>query len=450
MNRKGTEALVGFFVLLGIAALVFLSLKAANLSSFSGGETYTLTAKFDNIGGLKVRSPVRSAGVTVGRVTSIALDPKTFQGVVTLDMQKSVQFPNDSSARILTSGLLGDQYVGLEAGPGEKNFAAGDTIKQTQSAIVLESLISQFPVQQGSGCRHDDARTCIRTPSHRRQEVTRSLDTRSFLARALLALMVGALLALGGCASTQNFAKEARGGPGARLDPWENWNRKVFAFNEGLDEKVLKPVATGYAKVVPQFVRRSVDNFFANAADAWSAVNNVLQGKPEPAFTDVVRFTTNTVFGFFGILDIATEFGLEHHYEDFGQTLGRWGFGAGAYIVWPLIGPSTVRESIALPLDRTASPALYISSGSYQFGVVGLQIVNTRAKLLGASQVIDDIALDKYTFVRDAYLQRRRSLVFDGDAPPESPDAAASGAAGSDSIYAPAPPATAGSAPPKP
>ena len=144
MNRKGLEVLVGFFVLLGIAALVFLSLKAANLSSFGGGETYTLTAKFDNIGGLKVRSPVRSAGVTVGRVTSIALDPKTYRGVVTLDLQKSVQFPADSSARILTSGLLGDQYVGLEAGPGEKNFAAGDTITQTQSAIVLESLISQF------------------------------------------------------------------------------------------------------------------------------------------------------------------------------------------------------------------------------------------------------------------------------------------------------------------
>jgi len=261
--------------------------------------------------------------------------------------------------------------------------------------------------------------------------VTRSIDTRRFLERALLALMVGALLALGGCAttqsfakSTQNFAKEARGGPGARLDPWENWNRKVFAFNEGLDEKILKPVATGYAKVVPQFVRRSVDNFFANAADAWSAVNNVLQGKPEPAFNDVVRFTTNTVFGIFGILDIASEFGLEHTYEDFGQTLGRWGFGAGAYIVWPLIGPSTVRETIALPLDRSVSPAIYISDGSYQFGIVGLQIINTRAKLLGASQVIDDIALDKYTFVRDAYLQRRRSLVYDGDAP-EVPDASA-------------------------
>jgi phospholipid/cholesterol/gamma-HCH transport system substrate-binding protein len=144
MNRKGIETLVGFFVLLGIAALVFLALKAANLGSFGGGETYALTAKFDNIGGLKVRAPVRSAGVTVGRVASIALDPKTFQGVVRLDMQKSVAFPADSSARILTSGLLGDQYVGLEAGADEKNFAPGDTIRSTQSAIVLESLISQF------------------------------------------------------------------------------------------------------------------------------------------------------------------------------------------------------------------------------------------------------------------------------------------------------------------
>ncbi len=276
--------------------------------------------------------------------------------------------------------------------------------------------------------------------------MTRHIDTRSVFARAFLALMVGALLTLGGCASTKNFAKEARGGPGARLDPWENWNRKVFAFNEALDERILKPVATGYAKVVPQFVRRSVDNFFGNAADAWSAVNNVLQGKPEPAFDDVVRFTTNTVFGIFGILDIASEFGLEHHYEDFGQTLGHWGFGAGAYIVWPLIGPSTVRETIAMPLDRTASPALYISDGSYQFGVVGLQIINTRAKLLGASQVIDDIALDKYTFIRDAYLQRRGSLVFDGDAPAVPDESAparapAKGTTAADPIYAPAPPA---------
>ena len=145
MGKKGIETLVGFFVLLGILGLLFLALKAANLGSFTAsGDTYSLTAKFDNIGGLKVRAPVRSAGVTVGRVASITLDPKTYQGVVRLDMQRNVQFPSDSSARILTSGLLGDQYIGLEAGAEEKSFAAGDVIKQTQSAVVLESLISQF------------------------------------------------------------------------------------------------------------------------------------------------------------------------------------------------------------------------------------------------------------------------------------------------------------------
>jgi len=232
----------------------------------------------------------------------------------------------------------------------------------------------------------------------------------------LLGVVAVLLFALGGCATT---IRDVRGGPGARLDPWENWNRKVFAFNEGLDEKVLKPVATGYAKIVPQFARRSVDNFFANAADAWSAVNNVLQGKPEPALQDVVRVTTNTVFGFFGLLDVASEFGLEHHYEDFGQTLGRWGFGAGAYVVWPLLGPSSVRDSAALPADRWfAAPSVYIKDGRWQAGITALQIVNTRANLLGATKLLDDIALDKYSFVRDAYLQRRRSLVFDGDAPP--------------------------------
>ena len=279
----------------------------------------------------------------------------------------------------------------------------------------------------------------------------RSHDRNGRSVRAMLALMLCAMVALGGCASTQNIVTEARGGPGARLDPWENWNRKVFAFNEDLDEKILKPVATVYAKVVPQFVRTGIDNFFANAADGWSAVNNVLQAKPEPALSDVVRFTTNTVFGFFGILDVASEFGLTHYYEDFGQTLGRWGFGAGAYIVWPLIGPSTVRDTIALPLDRTASPALYINSGGYQFGIVGLQIINTRARFLGASRVIDDIALDKYTFIRDAYLQRRRSLVFDGDTPvvPDapSPTGMPGASAAPDPIYAPAPPATAAPAP---
>ena len=227
------------------------------------------------------------------------------------------------------------------------------------------------------------------------------------------ALLLATTLLLSACATI----KDARGGAGQRLDPWESWNRKVFAFNEGLDENFLKPVATVYAKVVPQFVRRSVDNFFGNASDAWSAVNNLLQGKFQFAMEDTVRFTTNSVFGFAGLLDIATEFGLDHRYEDFGQTLGTWGFGAGAYVVWPLFGPSTVRDSIALPLDRSVSPALVINSGATQWGITGLQVINTRANLLGAIKLLDDIALDKYSFLRDAYLQRRRSLVFDGDEP---------------------------------
>ena len=144
MGKKSIETLVGLFVLLGILGLVFLAFKAANLGSFGGGDTYALMAKFDNIGGLKVRAPVRSAGVTVGRVVGITLDGKTYQGVVHMEIEKGVQFPADSSARILTSGLLGDQYVGMEAGADEKPLAAGDTIRQTQSAVVLESLIGQF------------------------------------------------------------------------------------------------------------------------------------------------------------------------------------------------------------------------------------------------------------------------------------------------------------------
>lgn len=235
----------------------------------------------------------------------------------------------------------------------------------------------------------------------------------AWLRRVAVLLTAGMLLTLAGCATVQI----ARGGPGQRLDPWENWNRKVFAFNEELDRVVLKPVATGYTKVVPELVRRGVDNFFSNAADAWSAINNVLQGKPQPAFEDVVRVGTNTFFGIFGIFDVASEFGLEHHYEDFGQTLGRWGFGPGAYVVWPLLGPSTVRESIAIPFDRAASPAVLLHDGRWQFGLTVLQLVNARADLLGASRVIDGLALDKYSFVRDAYLQRRRSLVYDGEVP---------------------------------
>jgi phospholipid/cholesterol/gamma-HCH transport system substrate-binding protein len=145
MSKRSIEILVGLFVALGALGLLFLALKAANLASFSnGGETYTVQARFDNIGGLKSRAPVRSAGVNVGRVTGVALDPQTFQGLVTLEISKGVAFPKDSSAKILTAGLLGDQYIGIEPGGDEKNLAAGDVITQTQSAMVLENLIGQF------------------------------------------------------------------------------------------------------------------------------------------------------------------------------------------------------------------------------------------------------------------------------------------------------------------
>ena len=144
MGRKGIETLVGLFVLLGLLALVFLALQAANLGASGGGATYSVQARFDNIGGLKPRAPVRVAGVTVGRVKSIGVDPKTFQGVVTLDIEKAYSLPKDTAAKILTSGLLGDQYIGLEPGGDDANLAAGDTIAQTQSAVVLENLIGQF------------------------------------------------------------------------------------------------------------------------------------------------------------------------------------------------------------------------------------------------------------------------------------------------------------------
>lgn len=246
---------------------------------------------------------------------------------------------------------------------------------------------------------------------------------------------VAAVLAFATAAAGCTSIQAARGGPGQRLDPWENWNRKVFNFNDNVDRAVLKPVATAYTNVVPQPVRRGVGNFFGNFADAWSAINNILQGKFTAASQDATRVGANTLFGLFGILDVAAEMGIERHHEDFGQTLGRYGVGAGAYIVLPILGPSTVRDTAALPLDRLASPPAFFQGTATQLGLTTLQIVNTRSGLLGATRVIDDIALDRYTFVRDAYLQRRRSLVFDGDVP-ETPAAAEGEGAASDAAGA--------------
>ena len=157
MNKNGIEIGVGLFVLLGLAALLFVALKAANLTSFGQADTYTVTARFDNIGGLKARAPVRAAGVVIGRITGIQLDAKTFQGVVTMEIERAYQFPKDSSAKILTAGLLGDQYVGIEAGGEIDHLAPGATIKQTQSAVVLENLIGQFLFNKAADAGAADA-----------------------------------------------------------------------------------------------------------------------------------------------------------------------------------------------------------------------------------------------------------------------------------------------------
>jgi phospholipid-binding lipoprotein MlaA len=234
--------------------------------------------------------------------------------------------------------------------------------------------------------------------------------------RACVVAVVANLL--GGCATTTG-APQGAANP---RDPWEAWNRKVFAFNEALDENLLRPVATAYRDIVPQFMRTGVTNVFNNFADAWGAINSLLQGKGEAAASDTVRFAFNSVFGIAGVLDLASEARIDASREDFGQTLGYWGFGPGPYVVWPVLGPSAVRESAALPFDLSASPTVAVRPLTVRWGVGVINIVNTRANLLGATRVIEDIALDKYSFIRDAYLARRRSLVYDGEPPELPPD----------------------------
>jgi len=264
------------------------------------------------------------------------------------------------------------------------------------------------------------------------------------------AALMALVLACTACATVQPVSS-----PLHPSDPWEEWNRRVFAFNDELDKAILTPVATAYAEILPPVVRTGIGNFYANLADAWSAVNNLLQGKPVAALEVAFRVAVNTVFGFAGVLDIASEMGVDRHYEDFGQTLGVWGMGSGAYLVWPLLGPSTERDSLALPLNYLASPmGLFNIDLLAQFGVWSLQLVNTRADLLGAGRMLDDMALDKYTFMRDAYLQRRRSLILDGEEPPtpdpSKDDAEAAPAAEPESTPTPAPTPEASAEPSEP
>ena len=206
-----------------------------------------------------------------------------------------------------------------------------------------------------------------------------------------------------------------------KADPLEGLNRSVFAFNEALDRALLKPLATAYKAALPGPVRTGVDNVFGNVGDAWSVVNHLLQGKFKSALEMTVRVTTNTVFGVGGLFDLASDAGLERQSEDFGQTLGKWGFSPGPYLVLPFFGASSLRDAAGLTLDRQASLPAVVHDGSYRWGLNTLELVYTRADLLSATNLLEQVALDKYSFVRDSYLARRRNLVFDGN-PPEEPE----------------------------
>jgi phospholipid-binding lipoprotein MlaA len=224
--------------------------------------------------------------------------------------------------------------------------------------------------------------------------------------RLLFAIAFSLLMA--GCATTRD-----------NPDPWEGMNRKTHAFNDALDRAVLKPVAIGYQRITPDFIQQGVNNFFDNLDDIATSLNNFLQGKPKEGLSDAGRFFANTIFGVFGLWDVATPMGLEKHYEDFGQTLGWWGVPPGPYLVLPLLGPSTARDGPARIVDPAWYYMDYVDPERLYWSLWGLEKVRTRANLLKAENILDQAALDKYTFTRDAWLQRRRNQVYDGSPPRE-------------------------------
>jgi phospholipid-binding lipoprotein MlaA len=216
--------------------------------------------------------------------------------------------------------------------------------------------------------------------------------------------------ALAGCATGAN-----------PRDPYEGLNRKVYAFNETVDKAVLKPVAQGYVAVVPAIARKGVTNFFGNLGMVVTTLNDALQLKGTKVPVDFARFTTNLVFGLGGLIDVASELNIESRNEDFGQTLGYWGVNSGPYLVIPLLGPSSVRDASGLVVDVVASPLVYVENNEprVRWGLFALDVIDSRANLLQAESFLDTAALDRYSFLRDTYLQRREYLVHDGNPPRE-------------------------------
>ena len=222
-------------------------------------------------------------------------------------------------------------------------------------------------------------------------------------------LMVILISSLGACATG-----------GVTRDPFESFNRKVFEFNDAVDRVTLKPAAQAYQTVVPQPVRSCISNIMYNLTVPTTALNNLLQGKIQLACEDTIRFVVNHFFGFAGCLDIASEMGLKKNYEDFGQTLATWGVPSGPYLVLPILGPSTLRDALT-DNDFANIDASHKIGDSRERNIFRtVQAINSRANVLKAESVVNDIALDKYSFIRDAFLQRRRNAIYDGD-PPELP-----------------------------
>ncbi len=229
-------------------------------------------------------------------------------------------------------------------------------------------------------------------------DTNRNQAFRRTAARAVPVLAAATLL--GGCA-THNPA-----------DPLEPYNRAMFSFNEKVDKVVLKPVAVGYRNVTPKPVRRGVTNFFGNLSDVWSTGNDFLQGHVAMGFNGIMRVSVNTVFGVFGLIDVATPLGLYRQPTDFGLTLARWGVGSGPYIVLPLFGPSTLRDATGTVVHAVYDPSLQLSNNTQtRDAMLVLNTVNQRANLLSTTDLLQQIALDPYLFTRDAYLQRRRAQV---------------------------------------
>ncbi|HMM71951.1 MAG TPA: VacJ family lipoprotein [Rhodocyclaceae bacterium] len=217
------------------------------------------------------------------------------------------------------------------------------------------------------------------------------------------------------------------GTPPNPKDPLEGFNRAMFSFNEGLDQVLIRPVAQGYEAAVPLPARIGVSNFFGNVGDLWVGINNLLQGKGGDAANDVGRLLINSTLGILGLFDVASEMGLERHDEDFGQTLGRWGVGEGAYVVLPLFGPRTLRDTGGLVVDVLADPVSSVDDVPTRNTLRALRIVSARAELLPGDKAIEQAALDKYAYIRDAYLQRRLNLIHDGNPPREKLDSGAMG-----------------------